>query len=116
MARATSGEVAGATTQRDFAELVGVRFQAQDQGSGRELELQLVAVEQGPPAGPGYEQFSVIFRAEDDHDPAQGMCLLQAEGVATLMLTVVPIAREGDAVVYEAAFSRIADRVRRRGA
>ena len=49
--------------------------------------------------------FSLLFRAPDDHPPAQGMRALAHDGLGTLEIFLVPVARETDGLRYQAVFT-----------
>lgn len=77
-----------------FAGREGERFTAGD------LELELVACEPSPFAGPGREAFSLIFHA-DRHLPQQ-IFSMQHRDLGAFDLFLVPLGPEGEAMVYEA--------------
>ena len=55
----------------------------------------------------GYEQFSLLFHAEEGDGPRQGMYVVAFEDDVAWDVFLVPVARAGDArIVYEACFNR----------
>jgi hypothetical protein len=56
----------------------------------------------------GFEVFSLLFRGAAADFIGQGMHPLAHEALGEFELFVVPIGRDGDDIVYEAAFNRFA--------
>jgi hypothetical protein len=56
-----------------------------------------------------YEQFALLFRREDAHAPQQGLYEVRFADAEPMALLLVPVARDGAAVHYEACFNRIDD-------
>ncbi|HEY0545748.1 MAG TPA: hypothetical protein VGC91_10255 [Pyrinomonadaceae bacterium] len=69
------------------------------------FELELVNISEGV-STPEQEQFSLIFRGPLETPFRQGMQRLEHERMGELRLFLVPIGREPDGMVYEAAFNR----------
>ena len=56
----------------------------------------------------GYERFSLLIHAVESCPPRQGMYAVTLPGMQVQQWFLVPIAREGDRIVYEACFNRAA--------
>jgi hypothetical protein len=70
------------------------------------LELELIKVEDvGSTAK--QERFSVLFRGPLERGVRQGSFSFEHETLGNFDLFIVPIGREDDGIVYEAAFNRI---------
>jgi len=70
------------------------------------LELELIKVEDlGSTAK--QERFSVLFQGPLDRGVRQGSYSFEHEELGTFELFIVPIGRQEDGLVYEAAFNRI---------
>jgi hypothetical protein len=54
----------------------------------------------------GYEQFAVLFRREDAHAPQQALYEVGFPDAEPMALLLVPVGREGQAILYEACFNR----------
>ena len=70
------------------------------------LELELIKVEDLGSTGK-QERFSVLFRGPLDRGLQQGSYSFEHEELGTFELFIVPISRQEDGFVYEAAFNRI---------
>jgi hypothetical protein len=70
------------------------------------LELELIKVEDlGSTAK--QERFSVLFRGPLERGVRQGSYSFEHDELGTFDLFIVPISRQEDGLVYEAAFNRI---------
>jgi hypothetical protein len=56
----------------------------------------------------GYEQFALLFKVDEPGAPQQGNYAVVFEGEEPRGIFLVPVAREGTQVVYEAVFNRAA--------
>jgi hypothetical protein len=70
------------------------------------IDLELVRIN-GMDAPPGYESFSLVFRAPHSMPAAQGLYSLRHEKMDASDLFLVPIERNQDGVYFEAVFNRI---------
>lgn len=70
------------------------------------LELELIKVEDLGSTGK-QERFSVLFRGPLDRAVQQGSYSFEHEELGTFGLFIVPISRQEDGLVYEAAFNRL---------
>jgi hypothetical protein len=73
---------------------------------GPALELELIKVEEHQ-AGPGVESFSLLFRAPGGAPPVQRIYRLTHEQLGELDLFLVPVARDGQGLYYEAVFNQL---------
>jgi hypothetical protein len=69
------------------------------------IDLELVRVN-ATNAPPGYESFSIVFRAPPGTPPAQGLYTLRHEHMGTSDLLLVPVERDQAGVYFEAVFNR----------
>lgn len=88
----------------DFAPHINTRFQVQ-LNDNEIMEIQLVGVDEKT-SSPRQEQFALTFRAPGNAPPHQWLYHLQHEQLGSGKLFLVPIGREGDALIYEAVFNR----------
>ena len=56
----------------------------------------------------GYEQFALLFKVEEPGAPQQGNYAVVFEGEEARDIFLVPVAREGTQIAYEAVFNRTA--------
>ncbi len=56
----------------------------------------------------GYEQFALLFKADEPGHPQQGNYEVEFDGDEARWIFLVPVAREGARIVYEAVFNRTA--------
>ncbi len=54
----------------------------------------------------GFEQFSLLFQVQQAGEPRQGLHAVVIEGEPVGEMFLVPVARNGDQVSYEACFNR----------
>ena len=88
----------------DFVPHIKTRFQMQVDESTT-LEIELISVEDKSPS-PRQEQFLLTFRAPLEAPPQQSLYQLRHEKLGSGRLFLVPIARDGDGLTYEAVFNR----------
>ncbi len=69
------------------------------------LSLELYEIAEGI-STPKQEQFSLLFRGPLEMPFPQGMRQLEHDKLGTFKVFLVPIARNSDGMVYEAAFNR----------
>jgi len=55
-----------------------------------------------------FEQFVLLFKVDEPGRPQQGNYTLLFDGEADRRIFLVPVAREGAQVAYEAVFNRVA--------
>ena len=92
-------------TADTFSEVLNTRFRL-TLAESDVLELELTKVEDlGTSAK--QERFSLIFRGPTDRALWQGTYSLEHDKLGTLDLFIVPIGREDEGMVYEAAFNRL---------
>lgn len=70
------------------------------------LELELTKVEEFG-SSPRQQRFSIQFQGPLDRVLLQGMYRVEHDQLGTVDLFIVPIAKEEEGMVYEAAFNRI---------
>ncbi len=79
---------------------------------GNAVRLEIAEITQKPKqqisATQSLQQFSVVFRGTGETPLRQGMYALES-GSDKLEIFLVPVGREGNALIYEAAFSRLTD-------
>lgn len=68
------------------------------------IELELTELQEGE-SYPGQEQFSLMFKGPAEVYLPQSIYPLEHEEMGTIELFLVPIGREPDGFIYEAAFS-----------
>jgi hypothetical protein len=56
----------------------------------------------------GFEQFALLFKVEEPGRPQQANYIVEFDGEEERGIFLVPIAREGAQVAYEAVFNRVA--------
>ncbi|WP_395684409.1 DUF6916 family protein [Dokdonella sp.] len=54
----------------------------------------------------GYEQFALLFKVEEPGVPQQGSYAVEFDGEDAREIFLVPVAREGLRIAYEAVFNR----------
>jgi hypothetical protein len=93
-------------TPAAFEQLMGSRFRV-DLGDAPSQELELVEVQRYKPEwqGPRVEPFSVFFLSSSTWILQQQIYRLEHESLGTLELFLVPVAREGQRIRYEAVFN-----------
>lgn len=92
-------------TAASFSGVVNTRFRL-NLPETDVLELELIKVEDlGSTAK--QERFSVLFRGPLDRDVQQGSYSFEHEELGSFELFIVPISRQEDGFVYEAAFNRV---------
>jgi hypothetical protein len=89
-----------------FARTVGHRFSV-PLAAGSTVELELVALTGDPPRAGEPSSFSVFFLGSAVDALAQGTYELTHPVEGTCALFIVPVAREGDSIRYEAVFTRL---------
>lgn len=87
----------------NFADKVRTKFRLHKDESNV-IELELMNIQDGE-IFPGQEQFSLMFKGPHEAYLPQQTYQLEHEGLGTLDLFLVPIGREQDGFIYEAAFS-----------
>jgi hypothetical protein len=97
-------------THADFNGLRGDRFVLRvDEATT--VDLELVGTRESTqlggrgPQGQERLQFTVTFRGPGEPLLEQGIRDLQHDGLGALGLFLVPVARDGDGILYEAAFA-----------
>ena len=88
----------------DFAPYINTKFQVQLNDDAT-MEIELIRVEEKP-SSTRQEQFALTFRAPANAPPQQWLYQLQHEQLGSGKLFLVPIEREGEALIYEAVFNR----------
>lgn len=92
-------------TAATFSEILNTKFRLNFPDADV-LELELVKVEDfGSTAI--QERFTVLFRGPLDRGVTQGSYSFEHDTLGTFDLFIVPIAREEEGMVYEAAFNRL---------
>ena len=94
-------------THADFADRVGETFEVPDAGQSLELEEATesdVAGGSGPDAV-ARNQFSLVFSGPLDQALGQGTARLVHPDLGDLLLFLVPLGPNADAMRYEAAFA-----------
>jgi hypothetical protein len=92
-------------TAASFSGVVNTKFRLNLPETGA-LELELIKVEDlGSTAK--QERFSVLFQGPLDRGVQQGSYSFEHEELGTFELFIVPISRQENGFVYEAAFNRI---------
>jgi hypothetical protein len=89
-----------------FARTVGHRFSV-PLAVGSTVELELVALTGDPPRAGEPSSFSVFFLGSAADALDQGTYELTHPVDGTCALFIVPVAREGDSIRYEAVFTRL---------
>jgi hypothetical protein len=89
-----------------FAGLVNSTFRLHT--AEGDLAMRLVEFEEGR-ASTEYEQFSLIFSADEGAPPEQGVYHVEHNEVGSFDLFLVPIAANGGGIDYQAVFNRIID-------
>jgi len=89
-----------------FARTVGHRFSVPS-AAGSTVELELVALTGDPPRAGEPGSFSVFFLGPAADLLAQGTYELTHPTEGTRPVFIVPVAREGDSIRYEAVFTRL---------
>jgi hypothetical protein len=87
-----------------FAEHVNSEFQILKEDTPL-LSLKLVEVS-GPGVEHGQERFSLVFRGPLESPLGQGIQSAQHEQLGAFELFLVPVGRELEGMLYEAAFNR----------
>ncbi|CAI9412571.1 DUF6916 family protein [Nocardioides sp. T2.26MG-1] len=94
-----------------FAPLVGEEFQVGVAGGSRTVSMVLTEATEGSepggtgPDGQSRRQFSLVFRGPGEPALPQGTYVVGHPGLGRFELFLVPIARDADALQYEAAFA-----------
>lgn len=88
-----------------FVDSVHTRFRL-DTGAERDVALDLEEVVDLPPAGP-YGQFSLRFLGPAAPALRQGSYRVRHDRLGGFTLFLVPVARDGRGMWYEASFSQI---------
>jgi hypothetical protein len=91
----------------NFADKLHTKFRLRTDDSNY-VELELTALEDGQPI-PGQEQFSLMFKGPLEFFLPQSIYQFEHEGMGTIEIFLVPIEREKDGYLYEAAFSLMTD-------
>jgi hypothetical protein len=89
-----------------FARTVGHRFSVPTP-AGSTVELELSALTGDPPRAGEPSSFSVFFVGPVADALAQGTYELSHPVEGTRHVFIVPVAREGDSIRYEAVFTRL---------
>jgi hypothetical protein len=93
-------------TYETFADRIGQSFRDEETGAAYELVQvdDVTETAKNVPEG-ARRPFSLLFRAPDQPDPAQGIRTLAHDELGTHAIFLVPVARESDGLRYQAVFS-----------
>jgi hypothetical protein len=93
----------------DLLALRGRDCRLQPLGDDAAVELHAVLADVGERRErQGYEQFALVFRAQESGEPQQCIYAVTFDGDEAREMFLVPIGREGAQVSYEACFNRSA--------
>lgn len=92
-------------TAATFSEVLNTKFRFHLSETDL-LELEVIKVEEMG-SSPRQERFSILFQGPLDQVLLQGMYRVEHDQLGTFDLFIVPIAKEEEGIVYEAAFNRI---------
>ena len=102
-------------TLENFSELLNTKFRVR-LDSATVLEAHLTEATRARPSGSAptgsdasrFESFSLVFCGPADRPLAQGIHRFEHEQIGAFDLFIVPIAREAQAMKYQAVFNRLA--------
>ena len=94
--------------QLDYERFTGLLHEefAMRLGPEESVEVELIEVNRGPEL-PGIESFSLIFRAPADTPVAQRVYELDHPAAGRLEIFLVPVGRQPEGLLFEAAFNRL---------
>lgn len=90
-----------------FAESLNTRFRAVLQDSSV-IEMELIEV-MDRRSTPKQEQFSILFRAQQEAPLEQGLYQLEHDQLGSGEIFLVPVSRDDKGVCYQAVFNRLID-------
>ena len=92
-------------TRETFAENLNTRFRLMLEGANA-IEAELIEIKPGR-STPRQEQFSLLFRAQQDVPLQQGVFRLEHDKIGAFDLFLVPVRKDEQACYYEAVFNRL---------
>ncbi|HEV7678738.1 MAG TPA: hypothetical protein VGQ42_09245 [Candidatus Dormibacteraeota bacterium] len=97
-------------SRQELAEQLHSSFDV-ELGDGSRVSLRLVELEDRRSTAE-QEQFALVFGAPASMPPQQGVYRLEHQVLGAIDIFLVPIGRDGDALLLEAVFNRFSDVVK----